>query len=597
MTFAQAENFTTRPTLQGSFGMSASTHWLATGAAQSVLERGGNAFDAAAAGAFVLHVVEPHLNGPGGEVPAIFTTAEQPHTPRVLMGQGPAPARASIEHYRALGLETVPGAGGLAAPIPGAVDAWLLLVRDHGVATLEEVLGYAIYYAAEGHPILPRVASALASVEELFTEHWPSSAEVWLPEGRVPEAGETITNPAYAQLLRDLIAAGENAASREDAIDAARTEWKKRVGEAAERHLSVPHRHADGGDYAGVITAEDVTSFNAGYEDPVTIEFRGYTIAKTGPWGQGPVLLQTLKILEGYDDAELDPSTERGAHLILEAQKLAFADRDTYYGDTDVNLTYLLSDEYAAARRELITEEASAQFRPGDVPGTPKVLPRLVEVGQEEMQKTAGTGEPTVAKSGETKGDTCHIDVVDAAGNIISATPSGGWFQASPTIPELGFPLSTRLQMSWLDPESPSALAPGRRPRTTLTPTLVLKDGAPILALGTPGGDQQEQWQLPMLLRILLGGHSIQQALDAPTYHSTSLPGSFWPRTWEPGGAVVESRLGHQVIEGLRRRGHRITEVDGWSLGRMSAVARDPRTGQLSAGANARGAQGYAAGR
>ncbi|PRZ18988.1 gamma-glutamyltransferase family protein [Nesterenkonia sandarakina] len=596
MTFTHAETFTTRPTLEGSFGMTASTHWLATASSQAVLERGGNVFDAAVAGAFVLHVVEPHLNGPGGDMVGIFATAGAPDKPQVLMGQGPAPAGALIQHYRALGLESVPGAGALAAAIPAAVDAWLVLLRDHGTWGLAAVLDFAIGYAEDGHAILPGAVRAIRAVAALFQEHWPTSAALWMPDGKIPEPGQIVRNPEYAQVLRELITAGADETGRVAQIEAARTEWKTgRVAQSAAEFVQTPHRHSDGGDYAGVITAEDFASHSAGYEDPISIEFRGHTIAKSGPWGQGPALLQALKILEGYPDEQLDPGTEIGAHLILEAQKLALADRDTYYGDVPVNLEHLLSADYAAQRRGQISERASTEFQPGQVPGMEQVLPTLVEVS--DAVTGAGAGEPTVSKAGETKGDTCHLDVVDRWGNIVSATPSGGWLQSSPVVEGLGFCLGTRLQMTWLDERSHSRLEPGRRPRTTLTPTLVLKHGAPLIALGTPGGDQQDQWQLPMLLRMLIGGHTAQQAIDAPTLHTTSMPGSFWPRAWEPGGAVVEDRLGTELIEGLRRRGHQVTTAGDWALGRLSCVMRDPETGRLSAAANARGAQGYAAGR
>lgn len=596
MTFTHAETFTTRPTLEGHFGMSASTHWLATASAQAVLERGGNAFDAAVAAGFVLHVVEPHLNGPGGDMVGIFATAEDPAAPQVLMGQGPAPAGASIRHFRDLGLDSVPGAGALAAAIPAAVDAWLVLLRDHGTWELSDVLEFAIGYAEDGHAILPGAVKAIRAVAQLFTEHWPSSAKLWMPGGRVPEPGQIMRNPEYAGVLRELIAAGGESENRVQRIEAARVEWKTGpAAQATEAFVRTPHRHSDGGDYAGVITAQDFASHQAGYEPPVSIEFRGHTIAKSGPWGQGPALLQTLKILEGYPDEQLDPGSETGAHLILEAQKLALADRDTYYGDTGVNLEHLLSTEYAAQRRKQIGDRASVEFRPGEVPGADKVFPPLVDA--REATSGVGAGEPTVSRAGETKGDTCHLDVVDRWGNIVSATPSGGWLQSSPTIPGLGFCLGTRLQMTWLDERSASRLEPGRRPRTTLTPTLVLRAGESVMALGTPGGDQQDQWQLPMLLRMLIGGHTAQQAIDAPTLHTTSMPGSFWPRAWEPGGAVVEDRLGEAVIAGLRARGHRVTLAGDWALGRLSCVTRDPKSGRLGAAANARGAQGYAAGR
>lgn len=601
--FTPPDPQTTRPTLRGSFGMVASTHWIATASAQAVLERGGNAFDAAATGAFVLHVVEPHLNGAGGDLVGIFATAENPSEPVVLMGQGPAPRRATIEHYLGEGLELVPGAGALAAAVPGAVDAWLLLLKDHGSWELAEVLAFARDYARHGHPLLDRVEATISAVSVLFKTHWPTSAALWLPNGTVPRSGELFTNPAYADTLDRLVDAGRDADSREGRIDAARLAWNSGfVAEAAARFVREKHRHSSGTDHAGVIDEQDFADFRASYETATTLDFRGVTVAKSGAWGQGPALLQSLAVLDGFDDARLDPSTALGAHTILEAQKLSLADRDAYYGDVDVPLIYLLSAGYADQRRALITERASSEFRPGSVPGMKSYRPPLrVAVGSSGDASGdtgfAGNGEPTVSPAGVTAGDTCHIDVVDSWGNMISVTPSGGWLQSSPTIPELGFCLGSRLQMMWLDPSAPSALTPGRRPRTTLTPTMLFRDGYPIAALGTPGGDQQDQWQLLYLLRTLVGDYSPQEAIDAPAFHTTSFPESFWPRTWEPGGATVEGRLGAEVIAELRSRGHRITVVGDWSLGRLSTVGRDAVTGLLSAAANPRGAQGYAAGR
>ena len=615
VTFTPPNPFTTRPTLQGTFGMTASTHWIATATSQAVLERGGNAFDAAVAGAFVLHIVEPHLNGPGGDMTGIFATAERPGVPIVLMGQGPAPRNATPEHYRAEGLELVPGSGALAAAVPAAVDAWLLLLRDHGTWQLDEVLDFALGYARNGHPILERVCDTIVAVSELFTEHWPTSAAQWMPDGRIPLAGEIVTNEPWARVLDRLILAAADATLPRDArIDAARTEWREGfVARMLVEFGHTPHRHSSGTDHSGVLTLADLADVRAAFEPAATAVFRGHTIAKTGAWGQGPVLLQMLVILDGFDDEHLDPSTALGAHTILEAEKLALADRDTFYGDTDVPLDYLLSRAYTDSRRRLITEQASHEFRPGIIPGATAFLPPMrTEYLPEDLAglgpdaRFAGVGEPTVAAAasepvvtptGQVRGDTCHIDVVDRWGNIVSATPSGGWLQSSPTVPGLGFCLGSRLQMTWLEEGSPSTLTPGKRPRTTLTPTLVLKDGVAVTALGSPGGDQQDQWQLLYLLRTIVGGYTPQEAIDAPAFHTTSFPGSFWPRTWTPGGAVVEDRLGEAVIAQLKQRGHVVTRSGDWSLGRLSCVTSDPSTGLLQAAANPRGAQGYAAGR
>jgi gamma-glutamyltranspeptidase/glutathione hydrolase len=595
VTFTAPSGFTTRPLLRGTFGMSASTHWLATAAAQSVLERGGNAFDAVVAGGFVLHVVEPHLNGPGGDLVGIFHAADGT-APVVMMGQGPAPAGMTIAHMRAQGLDLVPGAGGLAAAVPGAVDAWLLLLRDHGTWEVADVLSYAIGYARDGAPLLAAAAATIERVADLFATHWPTSAALWMPEGRVPEPGDLVRNPAYADVLERLAAAAAGAGGdRAARVDAARDEWATGiVAHAASGFLSVPHRHSSGTDHAGVIAPEDFAAFRAGFEAAVTAGFRGFTVAKAGAWTQGPALLEALRILEPLDDDHLDVATEIGAHTVAETLKLVLADRDAHFGD-GADLAALLSSEYAAERRALLGEDASREWRPGAPDGRDPFRPPLRSGAMAEQ--APGVGEPTVAKTGESRGDTCHIDVVDRWGNIVSVTPSGGWLQSSPTIPEIGFCLGTRLQMTWLDEAAPSALAPGSRPRTTLSPTLVLRDGAPVMALGTPGGDQQDQWQLPMLLRMLAGGYSAQEAIDAPTLHTTALIDSFWPRTWEPSGLVVEDRLGDDVIAGLERRGHAVSRAGDWRLGRLSAVGIDRDTGMLWAAANPRGMQGYAAGR
>ena len=265
------------------------------------------------------------------------------------------------------------------------------------------------------------------------------------------------------------------------------------------------------------------------------------------------------------------------------------ADRDAWYGGDAVPLETLLSAEYAASRRALITDEASQEFRPGLEGG---FRPPLIATTSKESSGLTGGA----TSDGAARGDTCHIDVIDRWGNVVSATPSGGWLQSSPAIPGLGFCLGTRLQTTWLDPAAPSALRPGKRPRTTLTPTLVLRDGKPVVALGSPGGDQQDTWQLLYLLRTIVGGYTPQEAIDAPAFHTTAFPDSFWPREWVPGGAVVEGRLGASVIEELRERGHVVTVAGDWDLGRISSVGVSG-DGLLFGAANPRGSQGYAAGR
>ncbi|MET8038492.1 gamma-glutamyltransferase [Streptomyces sp. NPDC005345] len=605
--------FTTRPTLQGTFGMVSSTHWLASQSAMAVLEDGGNAFDAAVAAGFVLHVVEPHLNGPAGEVPIVLAPAGGPV--RVLCGQGVAPAGASVAHYRGLGLDLVPGTGPLAAAVPGAFDAWMVLLRDHGTRTLADILKYAIGYAEDGHVPVERVGETVETVRELFETEWTSSAEVYLPGGRAPRPGELFRNPALAGTWRRLLAEVAGAGGREAEIEAAREVWRSGfVSRALVRQSERPTVDTSGERHVGTLTAADLAGWSATYEEPVTYDWRGWTLCKAGPWSQGPVLLQQLALLP----AEL-PAYGSAAyvHLLVEGCKLAMADREAWYGDVaGVPLDDLLSESYNAARRALVGEKASFELRPGGPGGREPVMSGHARVvasgaGAFDVLGVPGAGEPTVARAaaepevapdGGTRGDTCHLDVVDRWGNMVAATPSGGWLQSNPVVPELGFPLGTRLQMAWLEEGLPNALTPGRRPRTTLTPSLALRDGVPVMAFGTPGGDQQDQWQTHFFLSVALrprvrGGLDLQGAIDAPNWHNDSFPGSFFPRGMRPGSLTVESRMEEAVVEELRRRGHDVTVAGAWTEGRLCAVARDPETGVLSAAANARGMQGYAVGR
>ena len=546
--------FTTRPELRGTFGAVASTHWLASAAGMSVLERGGNAFDAAVAAGFVLQVVEPHLNGPGGDLPAVFWAAERGE-PLVLCAQGVSPAAATIERMRSLGHDLVPGTGVLAACVPGAVGGWLLLLEQFGTWPLADVLEYAIGYAERGYPVVAGITDTIERVEPLLRE-WPGSAELYLP---APRPGTTFRNPQLAATWRRLLA--ESGGTLEGAR---RAYYEGFVAEEIDRFSR---------EHGGLLTGDDLAAWRATLEPPATVDYRGLTVCKTAAWGQGPAGLQQLALLEGFDVAGMGEA--EFVHVFTECAKLAFADRDAAYGDVAVPLHRLLSPEYAAERRTLVTDEASGELRPG-LGRLPSQVGGAVELG---------AGEPT-------RGDTVHLDVADRFGNLFSATPSGGWLQSSPTMPALGWPLGTRAQMFWLEEGLPSSLAPGKRPRTTLSPGLVLRDGEPWLAYGTPGGDQQEQWALHAFVRHVDRGLNLQEAIDAPEWHTDHLIASFHPRGVAPRSLAVESRFGDEVIDELRRRGHDVTVTDPWSLGRVTAVARDGD--QLRAAANPRGMQGYA---
>ncbi len=590
------QRFTTRPELVGTFGMVASTHWLASQAGMAVLERGGNAFDAVVAAGFVLQVVEPHQNGPGGDLVAVFAGSDR--RPAVLCGQGPAPAAAAPARFRELGLDLVPGSGLLPAAVPGATVGWLTLLRDHGTFGLEEVLSYAVGYARDGYPVVGRLSEYIANVAGMFREHWPTSAEVYLPAGRVPATGTVFRNPAlagtYERLLREATA---GRGDREAVIDAAIRAWSDGfVAEAVDGFARTSWRDSTGKSHAGLITGHDIATWRPTYEEPVRSTFAGHTVCKAGPWSQGPALLQQLALLDGI---EVEPGTAGFVHTVTECAKLAFADREAWYGDDpDVPVETLLSASYNADRRALLGDRASFELRPGLPRGRLPRLPDFVAHGSDAVVPVdATTGEPIAQSGGSGRGDTVHVDVVDRWGNIISAMPSGGWLHASPVIPQLGFGLGTRLQMAWLEEGLPNTLAPGKRPRTTLSPTLVLRADEPVLAFGSPGGDQQDQWQLVFLLNHLVGGMNLQEAIDAPMFHTTHFPGSFYPRDAYPGRVVVEDRLGPVLVAELTARGHDVQVADPWELGRLSAVSRDPATGLMRAGANPRGMQGYAAGR
>lgn len=595
--------FTTRPEICGTFGVAASTHWIASSVGMRMLELGGNAFDAAVAAGLTLQVVEPHLCGPAGEVPILFHATESDRT-AVLCGQGVAPAAASIEEFHRQGLDSIPGSGLISSVVPGAFDAWMQLLRDYGYLSLEQVMAPAIHYAEAGHPLLPGAARALEEVSSVFRNEWPSSGPVWLPNGSAPQAGQLFRNTTLANTWRRILKeAGKG--SREQQIERARYAWSQGfVAEAIDNFCRAePLMDASGEAHAGLLTGSDMARWQATYEEPQTFDYCGWTICKTGPWGQGPVMQQTLSILSGYDLSAMDSSSPEFVHLVLEAQKLALADREAYYGDPDfsaIPMEELLSESYAAERRKLIGENASSTLRPGIVPGFEDQVRKSLELVRVATGDEAGigVGEPTMAhlKSTTKPGDTVHLDIIDRWGNMVSATPSGGWPQSSPTVPGLGFALNTRAQMFWLEPDLPSSLEPGKRPRTTLTPTLALHEGRPELICGTPGGDQQDQWQLVLLLRHINHGLPLQQGIDMPLFHSLHAPASFYPRQCQPGVAVLEETMGEEVIEDMRRRGHDVRVAPAWSAGRLTAASRQS-DGLLRAAATPRLMQAYAVGR
>jgi len=610
--------FTTRPEIIGTFGVVASTHWLASQTAMGVLERGGNAFDAAVAGGFVLQVAEPHLNGAGGEAPILLWDQAQGRM-QAIRGQGCAPQAASAAAFRAMGFEQVPGIGLLPATVPGAFSAWMTMLLEHGTWPLADVLAPAIGYARDGCPLVPRISQAILAVRELFLEHWPSSAAVWLPQGKVPQPGALFRQPALAAMYERLLAdAQREGDSRTGVIQAAMRIWQSGfVAREIEQYCrSEAVRDTSGENHKGLLTLDDMARWQTVVEQPATIEFGRYTVAKCGFWSQGPASLQQLGLLRHAGLQAHAPDSAGFVHRIAEAAKLALADRLAWYGTAQANCAdaqqALLSDAYLRERwTQVDLARASGELRPGSPLGRAPVLPDL-EVAERTLREADirfGIGEPTfaalppVAQWADLEifvGDTCHIDVIDSAGNMVAATPSGGWLSSSPVIPALGFALNTRLQMTWLDEGLPNSLKPDVAPCTTLSPSLALRDGEPYMVFGTPGGDQQDQWSTAFFLRHAVHGMNLQEAIDAPAWHVKHFPSSFWPRQTTLNTLALESRFAPEVISQLQAAGHGVKVGEPWSEGRMSACTRERDSrGQpvLRAGANPRGMQGYAVGR
>ena len=599
--------FTTRPQIVGNFGIVTSTHWVASAVGMSILEKGGNAFDAGVATGFALQVVEPHLNGPGGEVPLILAPYNK--DPIVICGQGVAPEAANLKTFKDMGLNIVPGSGLLPAVVPGAFDAWMLLLLNFGTMTLREVLEPAISIAIKGYPLVPNIVNTIKSVEQLFKDEWTSSAEIYLPKGNLPQEGDFFTNKKMADTyLRIINEAEAKSKDKKEQIQQARNIWSKGfIAEEIDNYCknnsvmdTTEKRHK------GLLTGDDLAAWSATIEKPCSYNYKNYTVCKTGPWGQGPTFLQQLALLKNFDLDALDENSPEFVHLVVEATKLAFADREAFYGDTNFNevpMETLLSEDYNKDRRNLITDHASMEVRPGNIPGFGgNVVVRPKGQTSESFSKF-DIGEPTVARFdeplpnslGETKGDTTHFDIIDKWGNMIAGTPSGGWLQSSPIIPNLGFCLSNRGQMFWLDKNSPACIGPKRRPRTTLSPSLALKDGSPYMVFGTPGGDQQDQWSLHLFLRHVHFGLNLQEAIDAPGFSTAHFPNSFYPRETDIGHLAVEGRFPKETIDELLKKGHKVSVDSDWSLGRMTAASME--NGILKGAANPRFMQGYAIGR
>jgi gamma-glutamyltranspeptidase/glutathione hydrolase len=575
-------SFTTRPVVMGTHGMVTSVHYLASAEGFQVLREGGNAIDAATTMWFCLTVLKPHLCGPAGEVPILIYLADEGKTIAVN-GQGPAPKAATIEWFEEHGYPLIPEDGFTPAVVPGAFDAWLTVLEKYGTFTLSKVIEPSIRLAGEGFPMYPTLSEFLSSVRKRYSEEWPTSAAIYLPEGTPPKVGQVFKNPKLAETFRRIAweESRESKLGRAAGFDAARKFFYD--GPIAEAIINFMHsfrcRDVYGKENYGLVSLEDLQSYSARLEKPVTTNYCGLDVHKCGPWSQGPVMLQLLNLLEGYDLASMGHNSVDYLHTWIECAKLSYADREQYYADpdfVDVPLDKLLSKNYADERRKLVDPlHASMFLRPGGVPSI-------------NLEETTGNT--------EFESDTVHLEAVDGTGNMVSATPSGGWIRTSPLVPGLGFPMGTRAQMLHLDRKHVECLKPGKKPSTTLSPSLVTKEGTPYMMFGTPGGDRQDQWTTQFLLNYVVFGMNLQEALDAPTVHTNHFPGSFWPHTAKPGEVDLEPRIGEEIANGLRGRGHKVVYGKPWSHGRCLAIRYVPETGVMYGGASPRTGDPYAIG-
>ncbi len=577
--------FTTRPVIMGSHGMVSSGHYLASSLAFGILERGGNAIDAGVTAVFALTLLKPYECGIAGECPILIYRSDTPErapNPAAISGQGTAPRQATLSWFRERGFDAIPGRGLLAATVPATFGALVEALKRFGSLRLADTLGPVVDLARSGYPLYPAFRTWLVDYEATFRDEWPTTGAVYLPDGTVPAIGTFMKNEAWARTFERVLSAeaAHRLQGREACLDAALDEfYRGRIArEVAAFASTTPCADEEGRSYPGLLDADDMASYASRTETPVNAAYRGLDVFKCPPWSQGPVFLQQLRLLEGYDLAGMGHNSVEYLHTLVEAAKIAFADREAFYGDplfSSVPLERLLSPAYAARRRAEINPEAAST-----------ALPASGHMPPEVSGSSAGPG-----------GDTTHIDAADAAGNLFSATPSGAWIESSPVIPELGFPLGTRAQLFNLVTGHPNALAPGKRPRTTLTPTLVLRNGAPYLAFGTEGGDNQDQWSLQFFLNVVDFGMDLQAAIDAPLVHSTHFPGSFFPHEMDPMGVVVEGRLPASVRHGMSALGHKVTVAGDWSSGHVTAVRYGQQPGLIEAAASPRTMTAYAIGR
>jgi len=567
---------TTRPVVSGTQGVVTTGHPLVSMAGMRMLVAGGNAFDAAVAAGFAAAVVEPTASYTlCGECVALVYDARSGQT-QAVSGQGTAPALATVASFRQRGLDRIPTGPGpeahLSFTVPGAVDAYLTLLETHGTRTVSEVLAPAVQYAEHGFPMYEYMHRLLAIPEtrSQFDVYPPGGTAVFYPNGRTPEVGEMFVQPALAGTLRRLVEADAlSRGHRTAGIAAARERFYR--GDIAATIAAFSAR------LGGLLRAGDLAAYRARLEPPARMTFAGREIVAQPAWTQGPVLMQALGMLATQDLRALGHNSARYIHVITEALKLAFADRERHYGDApDVPLAELLSPAYARERAALIRMDRAMPEAPA--PGDPR----------RRGAPSAGAA-ATVRAAGAAAGadGTTHIAAIDRDGNMICLTPSGGVFRKSAFAPELGCTLSTRSEMFVLEDGHPNGVVPGKRPRTTLVSYLICEDGVPTTTIGCPGGDDQAQADLQIVLNLLVFGMNPQQAVEAPRFSTQTLVNSFWPRAYKPGQLNVEPGIPERTRAELRALGHGVSEIGACGIGAV-VTRRDPASGALSAGADPR---------
>jgi gamma-glutamyltranspeptidase/glutathione hydrolase len=570
----QAQAKTMRPVISGRHYAVAAMKAEATRAASRILDAGGNAFDAIVAGQAVLGIVDAAMNGVGSDAVLLVYDARAKQV-FSINAEGTAPKLATIEWYKQHHEGKLPVNDGLlSGTVPGAIDAWYILLDRWGTMSFAQVLEQAINLAENGFPIGNLMAHTIETSQKI--RKYPSSAKVFLPNGRVPQQGEIFRNPDLARTLKKLVEAEKQNAGkgRHEALKAARDRFYK--GDIARALAKFSE------DNGGLFRYEDFANYTAKVEEPVSINYRGYQVYKNPSGNQGPSELFALNILEGYDLKAMGHNSTAYIHTSAEAIKLAMADRDKYLGDMDfikIPFAGLLSKDYAAERRKLIDpNKASLEFRPGEPEkfmkdGTPPARPLKV----------------TTSGKADHEGDTSYIAVVDKDRNMVTFTPSlHSAFGTGVVMGDTGIIFNCRGDYYSLVEGEANALAPGKRPRSTLQGTLVMKDGQPHMVLGTPGADQQVIVTMQTFLNMVDFGMNVQQAIEAPHWNTRSFPASPFPHTMYPGDLSVEGRIPEAVRRALIEKGHKLKVSGAWTIGSSAAIVVDLKTGVLSAGADPR---------